>query len=78
MYVMGVNEKTDNGKVDVISNASCTTTCLAPLAKILHNKFTIIEGLMTAIQAYTIIEKIVDNPLAKDWRGGRAAAKPDP
>lgn len=75
MYVLGLNEKTYKGKVDVISNASCTTTCLAPLAKILHNKFTIIEGLMTAIHAYTATQKIVDNPSAKDWRGGRAAAK---
>ncbi|PSD75249.1 type I glyceraldehyde-3-phosphate dehydrogenase, partial [Acinetobacter baumannii] len=53
MYVMGVNEKTYDGKADVISNASCTTNCLAPLAKVIHDKFTIIEGLMTTVHSYT-------------------------
>lgn len=75
MYVMGVNEKTYDGKADVISNASCTTNCLAPLAKVVHDKFTIIEGLMTAVHAYTASQKLVDAPSHKDWRGGRAAAE---
>jgi glyceraldehyde 3-phosphate dehydrogenase len=74
MYVMGVNEKTYDGKADVISNASCTTNCLAPLAKVIHDKYTIIEGLMTTVHSYTATQKTVDGPSAKDWRGGRAAA----
>ncbi|KAK4079173.1 hypothetical protein Trihar35433_278 [Trichoderma harzianum] len=74
MYVMGVNEDTYAG-ANVISNASCTTNCLAPLAKILNDKFTIVEGLMTAIHSYTASQKTVDGPSSKDWRGGRAAAQ---
>ncbi|KAL7909349.1 glyceraldehyde-3-phosphate dehydrogenase 1 [Trichoderma velutinum] len=74
MYVMGVNEDTYAG-ANVISNASCTTNCLAPLAKTLNDKFTIVEGLMTAIHAYTASQKTVDGPSSKDWRGGRAAAQ---
>lgn len=74
MYVMGVNEKTYDGKADVISNASCTTNCLAPLAKVIHDKYTIVEGLMTTVHSYTATQKTVDGPSAKDWRGGRAAA----
>jgi glyceraldehyde 3-phosphate dehydrogenase len=75
MYVMGVNEKTYKPDVDVISNASCTTNCLAPLAKVVNDKFGIIEGLMTTIHSYTATQKTVDGPSAKDWRGGRTAAQ---
>jgi len=75
MYVMGVNEKTYKSDVEVISNASCTTNCLAPLAKVINDKFTIIEGLMTTIHSYTATQKTVDGPSSKDWRGGRTAAQ---
>jgi glyceraldehyde 3-phosphate dehydrogenase len=75
MYVMGVNEKTYKSGVEVISNASCTTNCLAPLAKVIHDNFTIIEGLMTTIHSYTATQKTVDGPSSKDWRGGRTAAQ---
>ena len=75
MYVMGVNEKSYDGKADVISNASCTTNCLAPLAKVVNDKFGIVEGLMTTVHSYTATQKTVDGPSAKDWRGGRTAAQ---
>ncbi|KAF4625044.1 hypothetical protein G7Y89_g13125 [Cudoniella acicularis] len=75
MYVMGVNENTYKSDVEVISNASCTTNCLAPLAKVINDEFTIIEGLMTTIHSYTATQKTVDGPSSKDWRGGRTAAQ---
>ena len=75
MYVLGVNEKEYKSDVEILSNASCTTNCLAPLAKVIHDKFTIIEGLMTTIHSYTATQKTVDGPSAKDWRGGRTAAQ---
>eukprot|EP01110_Echinostelium_bisporum_P000174 TRINITY_DN1035_c0_g2_i1.p1 TRINITY_DN1035_c0_g2~~TRINITY_DN1035_c0_g2_i1.p1 ORF type:complete len:245 (+),score=89.69 TRINITY_DN1035_c0_g2_i1:36-770(+) len=68
MFVMGVNEDTYTKDVDVLSNASCTTNCLAPLAKIIHENFGIIEGLMTTCHATTATQKTVDGPSGKDWR----------
>ena len=73
MFVMGVNHTTYAGQ-DVISNASCTTNCLAPLAKVIHDNFGIAEGLMTTVHAITSTQKTVDSPSNKDWRGGRAAS----
>ncbi|KAF4554014.1 Glyceraldehyde-3-phosphate dehydrogenase [Elsinoe fawcettii] len=75
MFVMGVNEKTYKSDINVLSNASCTTNCLAPLAKVIHDKYGIVEGLMTTIHSYTATQKTVDGPSAKDWRGGRTAAQ---
>jgi len=74
MYVCGVNLDSYDPKDTVISNASCTTNCLAPLAKVLHDKFTIVEALMTTVHATTATQKTVDGPSSKDWRGGRGAA----
>lgn len=74
MFVCGVNLDKYSKDIDVLSNASCTTNCLAPLAKVLNDKFGIIEGLMTTIHSYTATQKTVDGPSAKDWRGGRTAA----
>lgn len=74
MFVMGVNENTYTKDMKVISNASCTTNCLAPLAKIINDNFGIVEGLMTTVHATTNTQKTVDAPSNKDWRGGRAAA----
>ncbi|MDD3358736.1 MAG: type I glyceraldehyde-3-phosphate dehydrogenase, partial [Parabacteroides sp.] len=72
MFVMGVNNDTYAGQ-KIVSNASCTTNCLAPLAKVINDKFGIVEGLMTTVHATTATQKTVDGPSAKDWRGGRAA-----
>lgn len=72
MFVCGVNEKTYKGE-QIVSNASCTTNCLAPIAKVLHDNFGIVEGLMTTVHATTATQKTVDGPSVKDWRGGRAA-----
>jgi len=74
MFVMGVNHKTYTKDVAIVSNASCTTNCLALVAKVLNDKWGIVEGLMTTVHATTATQKTVDGPSAKDWRGGRAAA----
>ena len=73
-FVMGVNNDSYTADMNVVSNASCTTNCLAPLAKVINDKFGIIEGLMTTVHATTGTQKTVDSPSKKDWRGGRAAA----
>ena len=73
MFVYGVNSDTYAGQ-DIISNASCTTNCLAPIAKVLNDKFGILDGLMTTVHSTTATQKTVDGPSMKDWRGGRAAA----
>jgi glyceraldehyde 3-phosphate dehydrogenase len=73
MFVYGVNHKSYKGE-NMISNASCTTNCLAPVAKVLNDKFGIVEGLMTTVHSTTATQKTVDGPSAKDWRGGRAAS----
>ncbi len=73
MFVYGVNNKKYKGET-IVSNASCTTNCLAPIVKVLNENFGIVEGLMTTVHATTATQKTVDGPSAKDWRGGRAAA----
>ena len=73
MFVYGVNHKTYAGQA-IISNASCTTNCLAPLTKVINDKFGVVRGLMTTVHAATATQKTVDGPSVKDWRGGRAAA----
>ena len=74
MYVMGVNHTNYAGE-DIVSNASCTTNCLAPLAKVVHEQFGIVSGLMTTVHATTATQKPVDSPSLKDWRGGRGAGQ---
>ncbi len=74
MFVMGVNHTTYKSDMKVVSNASCTTNCLAPLAKVINDNFGILEGLMTTVHATTATQKTVDGPSNKDWRGGRGAA----
>ncbi|GKV41314.1 hypothetical protein SLEP1_g48862 [Rubroshorea leprosula] len=74
MFVVGVNEKEYKPDLNIVSNASCTTNCLAPLAKVIHDKFGIVEGLMTTVHSITATQKTVDGPSMKDWRGGRAAS----
>jgi glyceraldehyde 3-phosphate dehydrogenase len=74
MFVMGVNHHRYAGE-SIVSNASCTTNCLAPIAKVLHDQFGILEGLMTTVHAVTATQKTVDGPSQKDWRGGRGAGQ---
>merc|ERR1719214_551345 len=75
MFMMSVNHKSYTKDVNVLSNASCTTNCLAPLAKIVHEEYGIVEGLMTTVHATTATQKTVDGPSGKDWRGGRGAGQ---
>ncbi|MBS9525469.1 type I glyceraldehyde-3-phosphate dehydrogenase [Litoribacter ruber] len=75
MFVMGVNESSYTPDMQFVSNASCTTNCLAPIAKVLHDTWGIEEGLMTTVHATTATQKTVDGPSAKDWRGGRGAGQ---
>ncbi|MBN2633667.1 MAG: type I glyceraldehyde-3-phosphate dehydrogenase [Bacteroidales bacterium] len=74
MFVMGVNNDTYRADMQFVSNASCTTNCLAPVTKVLNDKFGIVEGLMTTVHSTTATQKTVDGPSNKDWRGGRAAS----
>jgi len=71
MFVMGVNHFTYSPDMNIVSNASCTTNCLAPIAKVLHDNWGILEGLMTTVHSVTATQRPIDGPSAKDWRGGR-------
>merc|ERR1719478_428422 len=73
MFVMGVNNEKYESSMDVVSNASCTTNCLAPIAKVVNDEFGMQEALMTTVHAVTATQQTVDGPSAKDWRGGRGA-----
>jgi glyceraldehyde 3-phosphate dehydrogenase len=75
MYVLGVNHTTYKNDINIVSMASCTTNCLAPVAKVLNDNFGIVEGLMTTVHAVTATQQTVDSVSAKDWRGGRGAAQ---
>jgi glyceraldehyde 3-phosphate dehydrogenase len=75
MFVMGVNNKSYSNDMTFVSNASCTTNCLAPIAKVLNDNFGIVDGLMTTVHATTATQKTVDGPSMKDWRGGRGAGQ---
>jgi len=75
MFVMGVNHTSYKNDITFVSNASCTTNCLAPIAKVLNDNFGIVDGLMTTVHATTATQKTVDGPSAKDWRGGRGASQ---
>ena len=75
MFVMGVNNKSYTSDMTFVSNASCTTNCLAPIAKVLNDNYGITEGLMTTVHATTATQKTVDGPSMKDWRGGRGAGQ---
>jgi len=75
MFVCGVNLEKYSSDMKVVSNASCTTNCLAPIAKVMHDNFEILEGLMTTVHATTATQKTVDGPSSKDWRGGRGASQ---
>ena len=74
MFVMGVNQETYDPSMNIVSNASCTTNCLAPLAKVINDKYGIVDGLMTTVHSTTATQKTVDGASKKDWRGGRAAS----
>ncbi|VAH46508.1 unnamed protein product [Triticum turgidum subsp. durum] len=74
MFVCGVNEKEYKSDIDIVSNASCTTNYLAPLGKVINDRFGIVEGLMTTVHAMTATQKTVECPSSKDWIGGRAAS----